>query len=309
MKRILLTGLLLSLLPLQAGAKPLSFFADWLLWQASEEATSFWANGSSLFSNPAVLNPPNLNFGYSQGLRGGLAYEPNQLWNVKLYWTYLPANQTLSINTADQVLIPEFFSGFLSQNFFFGSELNWTLYLNTLDLEASHEFRVTPAFTLSPLIGLKGARINQTVTSAWNALVYVAHENVLHQYYGLGPNLGVKGRWELGKNFSLIGNFSLAFMWGTWNIEDVYTRPSALGGLVQPLTITTYQNHTSLDTLAFDYFLGVEWTHTGKVTVSAKLGYEMQYWTNQLRIPTFQLLPVRGDLTLQGGTCGIYFGL
>ncbi len=300
---------MMSVLPLKGGAEGLSVFGDWLVWQASEESTTFWANGSTLFVNPAVLNPPNINFGYSKGFRAGLSYQQDLLWDLKLYWTYMPANQTMDITTPDQVLIPEFFSGFLSQNFFFASELNWTIYMNTLDLEASHSFKPTSSLTFSPSLGLKGAMINQNLTSSWNALVYVAHENVLHQYFGLGPTLGISGRWNFLKELNLVGNFSTAFMWGTWNIEDIYTRPYAVGGLVQPKTITTYQNHTSLGTLTFDYFLGLEWIHHGKVEVKAKLGYEMQYWTNQLRIPTFQLLPVRGDLTLQGGTCGISVGV
>lgn len=310
MKKRLIASLLLlmTLLPLRVGAEGLSAFAELLDWQASEESTSFWANGSSL-SNPAVLNPPNINFGYSHGFRGGFSYQPDQLWDLKFYWTYLPANQTMSITTPDQVLVPEFFSGFLSGNFFFGSQLNWTIYMNTLDLEASHKFKVTNSLFLSPMIGLKGATINQNLTSSWNALVYVANENVLHKYYGLGPSLGMSGKWNFIKDLSLVGSFSTAFLWGTWNIQDIYTRPFALGGLVQPTTITTYQNHTVLGTLTFDYFLGLEWTHKGKVDASVRLGYEMQYWTNQLRLPTFQLLPVRGDLTLQGGTCGIYIGL
>lgn len=310
MKKIFLsTGLFwMLILPLKAGAEHFSVFADWLIWQPSEESTTFWANGSTL-SNPAVLNPPNISFGYSHGFRGGILYEPNQFWNFKFYWTYLPGNQTMNIETPDQVLVPGFFSGFLSGNFFFGSQLNWTLYLNTLDLEASHAFHITPSLSFSPMIGIKGGSINQNITSTWNAFLYVANENVLQKYTGIGPSLGISGQWNFMKDFNLVGNFSTAFMYGTWNIDDVYTRPSVPAFLISPTTISTRQNNISLGTLTFDYFLGLEWAHQGKVEVKAKLGYEIQYWTNQLRIPTFQLLPVRGDLTLQGATCGISIGI
>ena len=53
------------------------------------------------------------------------------------------------------------------------------------------------------------------------------------------------------------------------------------------------------------YFAGIDWTYEAKASVALKVGYEMQYWMNQLRLPLFQQVPVHGDLTLQGGTCGI----
>jgi hypothetical protein len=65
---------------------------------------------------------------------------------------------------------------------------------------------------------------------------------------------------------------------------------------------------SSLGSLNLNYFLGLEWIHRGDVTITARLGYELQWWANQQRLPTFQQLPMHGDLTLQGLTCGISVG-
>lgn len=57
------------------------------------------------------------------------------------------------------------------------------------------------------------------------------------------------------------------------------------------------------------YFLGFEWRFQAKALVTLRAGYEMQFWSNQLRLPIFQALPIHGDLTLQGGTCGIHINI
>ena len=53
------------------------------------------------------------------------------------------------------------------------------------------------------------------------------------------------------------------------------------------------------------YFAGFDWTYEAKALVTVKLGYEMQFWMNQLRIPTLSQETVHGDLTLQGMICGL----
>ena len=55
-------------------------------------------------------------------------------------------------------------------------------------------------------------------------------------------------------------------------------------------------------------FLGLEWAHEGDITIAARAGYELQWWANQQRLPMFQQLPMHGDLTLEGLTCGVSIG-
>jgi hypothetical protein len=60
-----------------------------------------------------------------------------------------------------------------------------------------------------------------------------------------------------------------------------------------------------MGTLMLRYFCGLEWTRVGKRTITAWAGYEMQWWASQQRMTSFQQLPMHGDLTLQGISCGI----
>lgn len=299
-----------------SDAKGFSVFGQLLYWNVSEQTDSVWANDIGFpATNHVTYSTPNVRFNYSAGFRGGIAYAFPQFWNVKLYWTHLPTSKTVNyVAGENHVLTPEFFSGFLSSDNFSSARMNWQIAMNTIDLAISHAFNVTQSLTISPSVGLKEATINQTINTDLNASlfsipIFTATEVVKNNFSGIGPSLGVNGQWNFYKDFSVVGDFSTAFMWGRWKIDDTYTRPSALYGLIQPATINTNTNDSKLGTAVFQYFLGLQWVYQASYQVKFLLGYEMQYWPSQLRAPTFQLLPLHGDMTLQGATCGISISL
>ncbi|MEO8400693.1 MAG: Lpg1974 family pore-forming outer membrane protein [Gammaproteobacteria bacterium] len=186
--------------------------------------------------------------------------------------------------------------------------------MNTVDLAISHAFNATKSLVIRPSIGVKEATINQTINTDWNATflsfpIYTSTEMLTNNFTGIGPELGINGNWNFYKSFSLIGDVSTALLWGRWNVNDTYSRPSALFGLVRATTINTKMTDAKLGTPMYQAFLGLQWMHESTYQIKFMLGYEMQYWANQLRVPTFQLLPLHGDLTLQGVTCGISVSL
>lgn len=283
-------------------------FVQLLNWQASEQSASVWANDITFLTGPVDVAGANVSFGSSVGLRGGLIYAAeDHFWDSKLYWTYFPTSTSASYATTLQIIIPEFFSGFLSNDKFFGANIHWQIIMNTLDYELSHAFNLVPSLSFTPSVGLKAATINQTINSNWISLFFVSTEKVNSDFFGAGPTLGLDGKWNFYDTFDLLGHFSVAYMWGRWNNTDTYSRPAAF--LTTPTTITSKMSNSQLGTNMFDYFVGLQWTHIGKPQITLQAGYEMQYWTNQLRVLTFQQVPMHGDLTTQGETCGIYIDL
>ncbi len=309
MKRIC-TGiifLLLGMQPLSAFAEGFAIFADLLAWQASEETAATWSTIVRESSpNTVDMNATNIGFDWDLGFRGGAAYESaDNFWDSELFWTYFASKTSSNFNVGRQIVLPEFFSGFVSGNIFFGANINWRLTMNTVDLKVGHKFKPSNSFSLRPAIGLKTGTIYQTISTDWYADIYTSTETVKNNFFGIGPSFSLDSNWNVYKNFSIFANISTAFLWGHWTLNDTYARPSAALGLVTPTRITTTMNQTQLGTIMFDYILGLEWTHKGRSNVTFQLGYEMQFWANQLRFTTFQQLPVHGDLTLQGGTCRI----
>ncbi|MDR3492155.1 MAG: Lpg1974 family pore-forming outer membrane protein [Gammaproteobacteria bacterium] len=314
--------LLMSIQPLCAsatsstGAKGLSAFGELLYWNASEQTDSVWANDIGFPStNHVTYSTPNVRFNWSRGFRGGVAYEVPHFWNLKLSWTHLPTRKSINYVAGDNhIITPEFFSGFLSGDSFSSASLDWQIAMNTIDFGISHNFNAANSLVISPSIGVKEATINQAINLGLNATLFTvpifsSTEVVKNNFAGIGPTFGIDGKWNFYKDFSVVGNFSTALMWGHWNVNDTYSRPSALAGLVKAATINTKMTNAKLGTPMFQYFLGFQWAYESTYQVKFLLGYEMQYWANQLRAPTFQLLPLHGDLTLQGGTCGISISL
>ena len=116
--------------------------------------------------------------------------------------------------------------------------------------------------------------------------------------------------WILPKcgNLSLTGSFSADFLFGQWNVNDAYTRtdnqpPAGVYGAV-----VTSMKDSCLGVPVLNYFLGLQWRHEGPITLDVRAGYELQWWANQQRLPAFQQLPMHGDLTLTGLTCGVSVG-
>ncbi len=280
--------------------------ADLLIWHVSQETESTWASVASISGNHTTkIYAPNVQFDWDPGFRVGFIREDsNQVWDSSFIYTYFQAKTNATISNNLQVVFPEFFSGFASGNFFFGGALTWRLQMNMFDYDFGRKVNLSPDITIRPAIGLKGGTIYQHINSTWNALAYTSTEKLENNFVGLGPSFRLDSSWHLLKNLNLFGNFATAWMWGNWQISDVYSRP-AVSGIVTATTISTELHNTQLGTMVFDYCLGLELDSKSKPGLKIQVGYQMQLWVNQLRIPTFQILPVHGDLTLQGGTCRV----
>ncbi len=289
------------------SAQP-SFFSEFLYWQASQQTSSPWASVITISDTLALKDfvATNVDFKRQPGFRGGVGYRLPDFMDMRFYWTYFAsdASETLSASPG-HLILPEFFNGFTSGNFFFAAQLQWRLKMNMFDLELGHTLQALQGLNFRPYIGVKGGTINQSIHSSWNAFLYTSTENLKNNFYGIGPKAGIDSEWAIYKDLYIVGDFFAAFLWGRWNVEDVYSRPAAFS-IISPTTIRSNTNHSMLGTYMFKSFLGLQWTHQGSATVTLKAGYEMQLWANQLRLPTFQQLPLHGDLTLQGGTCGIF---
>lgn len=303
--------LTINLYSAMAIAHGLTLFADVLNWRASESTSSSWSSDITFGPQPpgsVRFTPENINFNWNRGFRTGIGYESEcPFWNSTVYWTHYSAKTTNSASRDFQILVPEFFSGFLGNSIFISGSVNWQIAMDTIDIEGSHPIKLSESFVLRPTIGIKAARINQTINAIYDAVIYTSTERVKNDFTGVGPTFGLQAVWNLYDSLNLVASFSTAYMWGNWNTNDTYVRPSAF--FVTPTTINTNMNHAELGTMMFDYLVGLECVHPKKSRYTIKIGYEMQSWSNQLRISTFQQLPEHGDLTFQGAVCRLSIDL
>ncbi len=312
MKMKLFNLLLLGTLPLSATAGSLQPFAEALFWNASEKSMANWATVIATPPGKTKVTADFPKFHTSPGVKAGFNFAPDaQSFDTTFTWTYFPTSTTGSIPRGSGIVTSDFFAGsyFITRDLYAGAFMDWQMVMNMFDLQAGHKFDVTPSLSLRPKLGVKGGSIYQTINLTWDAIFYQSEETVKNNFTGIGPSFGLDAQWNFYPNFSLVGNVSSAVMWGKWNNSDTFKRPYALLGLVTPTTISMTMNDAKLGTLMMDYFVGLNWAYHGKSQINLQLGYEMQYWANQLRLIAIQLVPTHGDLTIQGATCGLTIDL
>ncbi len=292
-------------------------FCDVLYWHASAEASSVWSNAGVAGS----FSAENVPFDWSPGFRVGFEHKlDEQSWDVKLYWTYFRTSEDAQASIGSGQaggVVPEFFSGFIGGMvddipLFSQGSLDWNLNYNTIDLELGRSFAVGESAWIRPSLGVKTAVIQQNVhlNFARPSLGLSAEEDIAHDFWGVGPSFAVSGGWSLPnrKNLSLVGSFAADLLVGQWNVNDAFARTDANYQYGNYRAFSTSMTDSYLGTPVLRYFLGLEWVHQGNITLTARVGYEMQWWANQQRMLAFQQLPMHGDLTLEGLTCGVSVG-
>lgn len=290
--------------------------ADFMAWLASEEVSSIWADVIATDDNVTNINVPGFNFKWDYGFRLGVGSQlSHDQWDTVFYWTRFRTGACHSISPILQ-LIPaqEFFAGFLSGDNPSSMSATWCLSFNLADWELGRRYCMSHGLSARPFLGIKAGWINQLINARYNGLIIdeaftnnYGNERLKNNFFGIGPSAGVNSQWNLcncgSQFFSLFGDFSSALLWGTWTCCDVYTNTLSY-------TSSVNTKNSSLGALAFRGFMGIEWDiniNADKSHITAKIGYEMQFWLNQLRINTFQLQRLQEDLTLQGITFSCRF--
>lgn len=287
---------------------------EFLIWFASEQLSSAWFSQLTTLIEGGMISDtfsaPSLRFDWDVGFRVGLGYGMEyDEWDTQLHWSRFCTRAQDSVSGG--VILPEFFGAFLhgdGPNF---GTIDWSLFYNMIDWDLGRSYWVSEYLSFRPFFGLQGGWIDQTIHSQWHVVSrsvggvsipvdYLAHEDLHNNFWGVGPLGGINTKWILGHTssyrFHLFGDVSSAWMWGVWACDDVYTNPT-------PASISTNMADSNLGALMLQGIVGLGWdAKINKMFFSLQMGFETQFWLNQLRIPTFQQLRLHGDLTLQGGT-------
>ena len=301
----------------------LSIFGDFIYWHASEETSSLWAYSPFL----PTISAPNIYFNWSPGVKTGIDYTFCNNLDTKFYWTYF-LTKAEACQSAENggFIFPQFFNGFTTSSYYLtpynSAELYWQIRINMFDFEIGHQFQWLRNFSMRPFFGIKGGTIKQKMLSTWKfseldianiiQISWKSTENVINNFLGAGPSFGIDNKWNIYKNLNFRGDFSGSFLWGRWKFQDLFTGKikfeenwTHLDIYNSPTATNNSIYSNTLGSFMLRFFAGLDCTCEAKRSFAIKIGYEMQLWMNQLRIPTLQQVPVHGDLTLQGITCGI----
>ncbi len=300
-------------------------FSDVLYWKVTEGSAENWAQeitpqglGTTLGTASLVDAP----FEWHAGFRIGAEFQPRESdFGVSVYYTHFATQAT---NQATG----EVYSAFLG-NFYVGNpdgtsfgpkysngSIDWDFQFDTLDLEVGRKFVVSDSLALRPFIGLKAAKIDQSMNSQWDYpidtssqtyLFTSATEDLKQEFWGIGPSLGVNAVIPIvtrpDYSLHIFGSPSAALMYGNWKFKDQYRNNGPTStDYPTPSVVDINSDPISGAATMARGVLGIEWVqYFSRMTTSVRIGYEAQIWLNQMQFYSYNMGRLNNLTSLYGG--------
>lgn len=290
--------MLLCLVLTTTNCFAVEIFVNALYWRASE--TADWCFSNNLSSSNQVSTYRTASFDYAPGFKVGVGYKKD--WETQLYYTRFYTNDT---DSAQGNLTSAFAGGKLIQasngNFLYNSgQLSFSINYNVLDWDLSKSFHASKAIILRPIIGLRGAWINQTINTSFQGLISIS-EKVKNDFSGVGPKAGIESKWILKDSdkyqFSIFANFTTSYLWGKWKISDVLNATSGA-------TMHTIVGTRNFGAFAAQALMGLNFDYDN---FTMNFGYELIDWFNQYQVFDDDTGGHNNDLILQGLNLGMIY--
>ncbi|WP_420421032.1 Lpg1974 family pore-forming outer membrane protein [Simkania sp.] len=320
--------------------------AEFLWWRAHIDEVEYAIKAKEplpIFTAfPAIISGEikEPKFNYEPGVRVAAGYDfGRDNWDLFFTWTYhyTKARDRFNPVVADPVTAPlaDSMIGFVLkldvlddntpnapnfQNLVVSADgsTQWQVRLNTLDIESGYDYFFSHRFSVRPNLGLKVAWIDMHYRVKYNTMAIVHNfitDNLAtgsgrgdSDYWSVGPRFGLDGYLHIGWGFSLYGKISGALLYGEFDakyrtVVDNLTDPT------QDQDITVRQDSSYRLRPMSQLAMGLEWGYcfSQDYFLGLYIGWETQYWWNQLEIPFFASFQPDGDLTFSGLDVGIRF--
>lgn len=311
----------------RADSQNFTVFADLLIWTAKESGSDNWAEVITTSGTTENCQIRDVRFGWDPGFRVGVGYGMrHDQWDTQFYYTWFHTQGNDRVSSRPGSIFSSYIGNFYVDNptgvgisgiSYQRASVHWRIQFDLLDWELGRSFWISKALSIRPFVGLKGGWIHQSIHTKWQTpspppgIVLIdfntARENLKNHFGGVGPCGGLDTKWDLfvrpNHALSLFGDVSGALLWGHWSFSDVYHND--IGQEVVIKTASFNSGASMLRTM-----IGCEWDvflSRRRFHLSTKLGYEMQFWLDQLQLYSFDTGRLSNVLTLQGGTLEFRF--
>lgn len=232
------------------------------------------------------------------GFRLGAGYQfACSQWELGAYWTHFHDHARAG-HDGHNSHENNWESNFHSGNNHFS---HWNLNFDEVDLVAGYRCELCPCFTLTPFLGLRGVRIDQTLHSQSSLVIFdefdggfvFSRHHDKEKFWGVGPVLGLEAEWGLGCGFSVYGCVDTSVLYGRFDND--------FDGFEEVADVSTVcDSSVTRDAalLAGDAGLGVRWgtCFCNGMHLTLQLGWEHHHYFD------YNQLGSNGDLSLDGVT-------
>ncbi len=290
----------------------LEFSGEVLYWQATEPVD--WSMNTNRSSTDQFVAFKTLDYQFGPGFRVGVGAGSACDWGGKLTYTRFC---TETDDTITGYVTPVFLGSRMATSllpephFYNDGRIQAAIDYNVLDLDLGKSFCPVEPVRLRPVLGLRGAWINQGFDTEFRYIEadildrMTSVEQVRNNFWGIGPKLGIENSLNLWSGeecrIDLTLNFYTAYLLGFWSITDTTTNASIL--FQSHFDVPIHDRH--FGALTFQAIAGVNLNYR-HWNVAA--GYEINDWLNQCQIFDDATGPHNNDLITQGLTLKLSYG-
>jgi hypothetical protein len=291
------------------------FTGDMLWWHVDEGGTDYAQVYDNLpGSTPSTpVENRKLNFKWDYGFRAGIGTTFNHdKWDLYLNFTWFRTDNSsaTSLHEDGLFIVPLALQTPVEAS---QAKLHWNIHFYDLALNLGRNFFVSPRLALHPFAGVLTAWISQTkrssseIFSPTNDTVTTKDRN---DFWGIGPDVGIEGKWFLVSGLNLFGSAGGAVLWGDFDIRHkVFSEK-----LDSNQFNLNFDTHQVVPMAQLQIGIGYETNiHHDQYHIAVNARYEYQYWWQQNQMPFTNFSPLMRyqryaeDLSLQGITVDVRF--
>lgn len=291
------------------------FTGDMLWWHLDEGGTDYaqlFTSTPGTSSSSDVKNR-KLDFKWDFGFRAGIGTTfQHDKWDLYLNFTWFRTDNSAasSLHEHGLFLTPLAVADPIQAS---QVKVHWRVRFYDMALNLGRNYFISPKVALHPFVGVKTAWISQIKRShseVFSPFVGVLTSKDRNDFWGIGPDFGLEGKWFVVSGFNLFGSAAGALLWGDFDVRHKEFSPS-MNAVRFNLNFDTHQ---VVPMAQFQLGIGYEtniYHNYYHIAVNAR--YEYQYWWQQNQIPfsTFfnnlRYLRSADDLSLQGITIDVRF--
>ncbi len=322
--------------------------ASGLLWQSKLGGLEFTEKSF----NPADPNNTDISFkekiftpdfSWNPGFKVCLGQTlPYDGWDLKTQWTYYHGNLTNLKRDFESVIqptgigiVPLWYSPLISSfssntpMVYEKARADWTLNLNSLDLDMGRFFFISKSLLIRLATGLKGALSHQRyvvhyhnstgilgnlgsgLSNGSELLILDSKFSYQQKTWYVGPRSSIDSKWPLSYGFSLIASGAFSLMYSHYNTTTQFQENTIANSSITLKRKERFHLLTPVIEAQLGFDWGICFNKKEDWGANLTIAYECQYWWSQNHarrnyssyIP--QGIDSRGDLQMQGLTATV----
>ena len=256
--------------------KKVSLDFEYLLMNFFEDGLSY----ASILDDESIRTKNKQKF--NSGARFSAEFKAYRSLYLDLAYTYIRMKNKDSIAASGDTILGSFFPPNIGSLTSASAKLTGNF--NTWDLFFLKPYHVSKSFVSRPILGIRGAIINQSLKILYDIASTTNPVNAKNKYWGVGFNAGYRSEFLITKNFFLDTKSIFSLLYGKTQVSQNSSVPILVQATYE-LKENSYQIKPNVELgLGFSY---LRYFTKNINRLSLRAGYEFHQWWGQNQLKRF----------------------